>query len=392
MKKITLKHRKEAPITRFHPWVFSGAVHKMEGEIKDGEVVEVYSSKNRYLATGHYQDGSICVRIISFEQVEPNQDFWKKKLEKAYLYRQRLDLTDSTKTNCYRLIHAEGDGCPGLIIDVYDTTAVMQCHSIGMFKQKKLIAAALQEIYGEKLTAIYNKSAEVLPKKFGRGVENHYLYGASSTAVVRENEHQFHINWETGQKTGFFLDQRNNRDLLKRYVADKTVLNAFCYSGGFSIYALKAGAKLVHSVDISEKAIQLTNDNVALNNLKEQQHEAYTMDVLKFLQESTTSYEVMVVDPPAYAKNMKKRHNAVQGYKRLNAMALKKIAPGGILLTFSCSQVVDKALFYNTIVAAAIEAKRQVKVMQHLSQPADHPVSLFHPEGAYLKGLVLYVE
>lgn len=392
MKKIILKHKKEAPITRFHPWVFSGAVHKMEGQPKDGDLVEVFSSKDQYLATGHYQNGSICVRIISFEQAEANQEFWKKKLEKAYQYRQRLGLISSEVTNCYRLIHAEGDGCPGLIIDVYDTTGVLQCHSIGMFKQKKVIAEALLEVYGEQLTAIYNKSSEVLPKNFGRGVENHYLYGDSSTAVVLENKHQFHINWETGQKTGFFLDQRDNRDLLTRYVANKSVLNAFCYSGGFSIYALNAGAKLVHSVDISEKAIDLTEENVALNANETAVHESYAMDVLKFLQESTTSYEVMVVDPPAYAKSMKKRHNAIQGYKRLNALALKKIAPGGILFTFSCSQVVDKQLFYNTIVAAAIEAKRQVKVMQHLSQPADHPVSLFHPEGSYLKGLVLYVE
>lgn len=391
MKKIILHAKKEAPLRRFHPWVFSGAIATMEGQPKDGEVVEVYSKQGEYLATGHYQDGSIAVRLFSFQQTEPNLAFWTEKLRKAVVYRQQLGVVDAEHTTCYRLVHAEGDGLPGLIIDIYGKTAVLQCHSIGMHREREQLTTALLGIYGDKLEAVYDKSAETLPKNYAESVENSYLYGQSSPAEVLENGHRFYVNWESGQKTGFFLDQRENRQLLTRYVQGKKVLNAFCYSGGFSVYAAAAGAKLVDSVDISEKAIDWTNRNIALNATTVP-HQSYTADVLKFLKERPNRYEVMVVDPPAFAKSLNKRHNAVQGYKRLNALALERIAPNGILFTFSCSQVVDRELFENTILAAALEVNRPVRVMHRLAQPPDHPVSLYHPESGYLKGLVVQVE
>jgi len=392
MKKIYLKPGRDASIRRFHPWVFSGGVKHLKEEITDGEVVEVYSHEDQYLATGHFQQGSILVRIFSFEKSEIDQKFWTSKIRKAYHFRESIGLFNNSDTNCYRLIHAEGDGLPGLVIDIYGSTAVIQCHSIGMHQERKKIAEALREIYGDKLDAVYDKSANALPSRYSASIEDGYIRGKSKSQIVKEYGHAFFVDWENGQKTGFFLDQRENRFILNKYAADKNVLNAFCYSGGFSIYALKAGAKLVHSVDISQKAIDWTIKNVELNGAFDGEHQAFTNDVLKYLQTSETLYDIMIVDPPAFAKNKAKRHNAVQGYKRLNALALKKIAPNGILFTFSCSQVVDETLFYNTITAAAIEAKRNVRVIQKLTQPADHPVSLFHPEGSYLKGLVLWVE
>lgn len=406
MQRITLKKKKDAFVRRFHPWIFSGAVQRKSGDIADGEVVEIYSNQGDYLATGHYQNGSICVRIFSFQQVTPNADFWLQKLQNAYNYRVQLDLVNNQKTNCYRLVHAEGDGLPGLIIDIYGTAAVVQCHSIGMHQEREHLAAALQQIYGERLTTIYDKSREVLPPNYAKTIENSYLLGSEASTVVLENGNQFAINWETGQKTGFFLDQRDNRDLLKRYATGKTVLNTFCYSGGFSIYALQAEATEVHSVDVSQKAMDLVAENVELNGAQTSLSVGstlpdtsqtglsvlHTADVLKFFKTHDADYDIVIVDPPAFAKNVSKRHNAVQGYKRLNISALKRVKRGGLLFTFSCSQVVSKDLFYNTIVAAAIEAGRKVRVMHHLSQPADHPVSLFHVEGAYLKGLVLQVE
>jgi 23S rRNA (cytosine1962-C5)-methyltransferase len=392
MTKIILKSKKDLPVKRFHPWVFSGAVHEIVGEVKDGDVVEVYSKGGAYLATGHYQDASIKVRLFSRQKELPTIDFWIKKIQTALAYRKQIQLPNQDLTNCFRLIHATGDGLPGLIIDMYGKTAVLQCHSIGMHLESPKIVAALKEVFGEELEAIYDKSVESLPSDYASNIENQYLFGKSSDDLVLENGLKFKIDWEKGQKTGFFLDQRDNRQLLSKFVKGKSVLNTFCYTGGFSVYALNAGASLVHSVDLSKNAIDLANQNVALNGFQKEKHKASAIDVLKFLQENKTVYDVMVVDPPAYAKNPKKRHNAIQGYKRLNALAMKKIAKGGILFTFSCSKVVDKTLFYNTIVAAAIEAKRQVKVMYHLTQPADHPVNLFHEQGAYLKGLVLYVE
>jgi 23S rRNA (cytosine1962-C5)-methyltransferase len=397
MLKITLKSGRDEAVRRFHPWIFSGAIKTIEGDATDGALVEVYSSKDEWLAIGHFQQGSsITVRVISFEKTLSDLDFWKKKLQNAYNYRQCIHLADNEATDCYRLVHAEGDGLPGLIIDIYADTAVVQCHSIGMHLQRKLLAEALIAVFGTRLKAVYDKSRETLPENYAKRMTNSYLYGTGEDSEngkrCIENGNAFMINWVTGQKTGFFLDQRDNRQLITRYAKGKKVLNAFCYSGGFSIYALQAGAELVHSVDVSQKAIDLVNQNIEINGYGESNHEAFAEEVLPFLKNNETVYDIMVVDPPAFAKSIAKRHNAVQGYKRLNAAALSQIAPGGILFTFSCSQVVDKQLFYDTIVAAAIEAGRQVRVMHHLSQPADHPVSLFHPEGSYLKGLVVFVE
>jgi 23S rRNA (cytosine1962-C5)-methyltransferase len=390
MKDIFLKNKKDTAVRRKHPWIFSGAVQPQEEEIKDGELVKVFDSKKNYLAVGHWQNGSIAVRIISHEEVEIDQSFWNRKIKTAYDLRQKLGLTNNPNTNCFRLIHAEGDGLPGLIVDIYDTTAVIQCHSIGMYKSRKNIAEAIETVLGDKVETIYDKSKETLPGRFGRSTADAFLKGENTTGLVKENGHLFKVNWEEGQKTGFFLDQRDNRALLATFSKDRTVLNAFCYSGGFSVYALKAGASKVDSVDISQKAVDLAAENVAHNGNFEGQHEAIAADVMQFLKECP-AYDVVIVDPPAFAKSLSKKHNAVQGYKRLNALAIKKVKPGGFLFTFSCSQVVDRPLFYNTIVAAAIESGRNLRVLAHLSQPADHPVSLFHPEGSYLKGLVLQV-
>ncbi len=397
--KIYLQAGRDEAVRRFHPWVFSRAISRYEGNLDDGDVVEVFDSKKKYLATGHYHDGSIAVRLFSFNAnaggpVTPDVPYWTAKLERIRTLRKAIIAT--SQTNCYRLVHGEGDGCTGLIIDMYNGVAVLQAHSIGMHRERDLITEALKNVFGNELTAVYDKSAETLPDQYGNTVTNGYLFGRTTVPhAVLENGHTFMIDWITGQKTGFFLDQRDNRDLLAKYARDKRVLNAFCYSGGFSVYALQAGASLVHSVDSSQKAIDLTNRNVSANFTEEQlagRHEAYTDDVMAFLKKHDHQYDVVVLDPPAYAKSLSARHRAVQGYKRLNAEGLRRVAKGGILFTFSCSQVVDRELFYNTIVAAAIEAGRQVRVLHHLSQPADHPVSLFHPEGGYLKGLVLWVE
>jgi len=393
---IVLSKDKEKSIERKHPWVFSGAIHKIINEPpqlpENGELVKVVDSKNNFLALGHFGDGTIAVRIISFIEQEINQDFWNKKIKAAYQVRESLNLTNNPATNMYRLIHAEGDGLPGLIIDYYNGTAVIQCHSIGMYNYRNNIVEALKKTYPKKdLIAIYDKSAESLAKQNQANYANEYLYQASEPNLVGlENNCAFHLDWINGQKTGFFLDQRENRKLLGEFSKNKKVLNTFCYSGGFSVYALKAGAKLVHSIDSSQKAIDLTNQNIELNKLKN--HEAITSGTLNFLKQNTEDYDIIILDPPAYAKSQKAKHNAIQGYKRLNAMALKQIKSGGILFTFSCSQAVNRKLFYDTIMAAAIEVGRNVKVLHHLSQPADHPVNIFHPEGEYLKGLVLFVE
>ena len=391
-KKVILKAKRAAAVERFHPWIFSGAVKHIEGDVVDGDVVEVYKADGAYLATGHYQNGSITVRLFSFQQVAPDQDFWDAKIGSALQYRRNIGLAGDRHTNCFRLTHAEGDGLPGLIIDLYHKTAVVQCHSIGMHREMDKISQALQNNFGNQLEAIYDKSAESLPGQYATGVGNRYVFGEGAPGPVLEYGNAFQVDWEEGQKTGFFLDQRENRRLAGLYAKDKKVLNAFCYSGGFSIYALQAGARFVDSVDVSKKAIELTEANVALNGLPAERHQSHALDVMDFLRSADKDYGLMIVDPPAFAKSLKKRHQAVQGYKRLNALAMSRIRPGGLLFTFSCSQVVDPALFYNTIVAAALESGRQARVMHQLSQPPDHPVSIFHSEGSYLKGLVLYIE
>ena len=394
--KLYLQAGRDEAVRRFHPWVFSRAISRYEGNLADGDVVEVFDNKNRYLATGHYHDGSIAVRIFSFGAtaggpVTPDLAYWTQKLAHIRSIRQVIV---TGQTNCYRLVHGEGDGCTGLILDMYNGVAVLQAHSIGMHRERDVIAEALRAVFGNELKAVYDKSADTLPDEYGATVTNGYLFGRTPVPhPVQENGNTFLVDWITGQKTGFFLDQRDNRALLAQYAQGKKVLNAFCYSGGFSVYALKAGASLVHSVDVSQKAIDLTNQNIAANfGEDDDRHEAYTEDVMHYLKAHDHQYDVVVLDPPAFAKSLTARHRAVQGYKRLNAEGLRRVAKGGILFTFSCSQVVDRELFYNTIVAAAIEAGRQVRVLHHLSQPADHPVSLFHPEGGYLKGLVLWVE
>lgn len=391
MVKLYLKRKRDEAVRRFHPWVFSGAIGRLDGTPKDGEQVEVLSHEGEFLAIAHYQAGaSICARIFSYEKTEADYSFWVKRLRQAFDYRQNIGLLGNPDTTCYRLVHAEGDGLPGLIIDVYEKNAVIQCHSVGMHAQIETIAEALIEAGAGQVLSVFDKSRETLPTEYAAKVSNRYVRGESLPQLVRENGHFFYVDWELGQKTGFFVDQRDNRQLLATYSKGRTVLNTFCYSGGFSVYALAAGAHLVHSVDASAKAVEWTRNNLEINQFDPDIHLTVAADVQHYLK-TCQPYDLMIVDPPAFAKNLSKRHNAVQGYKRLNEAALKKVAPGGILFTFSCSQVIDRELFYNTIVAAAIEAGRQVKVMHHLSQPADHPVSLFHPEGAYLKGLVLYV-
>ncbi len=394
LKSIVLKKDKEKSLERRHPWVFSGAIQKIisdDGAPYEGELVEVVDFKNCFLALGYFSDATIAVRIISFQKVEINQDFWNQKIESAYRVRESLGLTNHPATNMYRLMHAEGDGIPGLIIDFYNGTAVIQAHAISIYNQLDFIVEGLKKVYGTSLTAIYNKSAESIAKQTNDVVENGYVYQNNEPELIgKEYDCLFNLDWINGQKTGFFLDQRENRHLIGQFSKGKKVLNTFCYSGGFSIAALKAGAKEVHSVDSSQKAIDLTDANIKLNQLKN--HSSFTSDTLDYLKENTIDYDVIILDPPAYAKNHKAKHNAVQGYKRLNALALKQIKPGGILFTFSCSQAVNRKLFYDTITAAAIEVGRNVRVLHHLSQPADHPVNIFHPEGEYLKGLVLYVD
>ena len=394
--KLFLQAGRDEAVRRFHPWVFSRAIGRYDGDLNDGDVVEVFDHKKKYLATGHYHNGSIAVRIFSFGAtasgpVTPDLSYWTQKLTRIRQIRQALV---PAQTNCYRLVHGEGDGCTGLIVDLYNGVAVLQAHSIGMHRERTIITEALEAVFGDELQAVYDKSADTLPNEYGATVTNGYLLGRTPVPhPVLENGNTFLIDWITGQKTGFFLDQRDNRALLAQYATGKKVLNAFCYSGGFSVYALKAEASLVHSVDVSQKAIDLTNQNITANfGEHEPRHEAIAEDVMHYLKNHDAQYDVVVLDPPAFAKSLSARHRAVQGYKRLNADGLRRVAPGGILFTFSCSQVVDRELFYNTIVAAAIEAGRQVRVLHHLSQPADHPVSLFHPEGGYLKGLVLWVE
>ena len=391
-KKLYLKPGKEESLKRFHPWVFSGAIARVEGEPEEGEIVDVYTSKKEFIACGHFQIGSIAVRVLSFRQEEIGRDFWKHRLEVALDLRRSLGLVDNPANNTYRLVHGEGDNLPGLIIDVYGQTAVMQAHSAGMHVDRMEIAEALSEVMGDIVKHIYYKSETTLPFKADLGPENGFIKGGSPENIALENGLKFHVDWLKGQKTGFFVDQRENRHLLERYSKGRNVLNMFCYTGGFSFYAMRGGANLVHSVDSSAKAIDLTNQNVELNFPGDERHQAFAEDAFKYLDRMGDQYDLIILDPPAFAKHRDALRNALRGYSKLNAKAFEKIKPGGILFTFSCSQVVDKKDFRNAVFTAAAQSGRSVRILHQLTQPGDHPVNIYHPEGEYLKGLVLYVE
>ena len=392
-KKVFLKPGKEESLKRFHPWVFSGAIARVEGEPEEGEVVDVYTSKKEFIACGHFQIGSIAVRVLSFRQEPIDHAFWVRRLQVAKDLRCALGVLGNPQNNTYRLVHGEGDNLPGLIIDVYDHTAVMQAHSAGMHLDRMAVAEALEEVMGDVIQHIYYKSETTLPFKADLlATENGFLKGGSPENVAMENGLKFHVDWLKGQKTGFFVDQRENRALLERYAKGRNVLNMFCYTGGFSFYAMRGGANLVHSVDSSAKAIDLTNENVSLNFPGDTRHQAFAEDAFKFLDRMGDQYDLIILDPPAFAKHRGALRNALRGYTKLNAKAFEKIRPGGILFTFSCSQVVNKQDFRNAVFTAAAQSGRSVRILHQLTQPGDHPVNIYHPEGEYLKGLVLYVE
>lgn len=392
-KKVFLKPGKEESLKRFHPWVFSGAIARVEGEPEEGEVVDVYTSKKEFIACGHFQIGSIAVRVLSFRQEPIDHAFWVRRLQVAKDLRCALGVLGNPQNNTYRLVHGEGDNLPGLIIDVYDHTAVMQAHSAGMHLDRMVVAEALEEVMGDVIQHIYCKSETTLPFKADLlATENGFLKGGSPENVAMENGLKFHVDWLKGQKTGFFVDQRENRALLERYAKGRNVLNMFCYTGGFSFYAMRGGANLVHSVDSSAKAIDLTNENVSLNFPGDTRHQAFAEDAFKFLDRMGDQYDLIILDPPAFAKHRDALRNALRGYTKLNAKAFEKIRPGGILFTFSCSQVVNKQDFRNAVFTAAAQSGRSVRILHQLTQPGDHPVNIYHPEGEYLKGLVLYVE
>ncbi|MBQ8607226.1 MAG: class I SAM-dependent rRNA methyltransferase [Bacteroidaceae bacterium] len=391
-RKVYLKKGKEESLKRFHPWVFSGAIQRMEGEPEEGEVVSLFTSEKQFIASGHYQIGSIAVRVLSFQDEPIDSSFWLKRLSVAYQLRCAIGVAENPNNNTYRLVHGEGDNLPGLVIDVYGKTAVVQAHSVGMHVCRMEIAEALKQVMAGVVENIYYKSETTLPYKAELGQENGFIYGGSADNVALENGLKFHVDWLKGQKTGFFVDQRENRALLERYAKGRSVLNMFCYTGGFSFYAMRGGAKLVHSVDSSAKAIDLTNQNVALNFPGDSRHEAYAEDAFKYLDRMGDQYDLIILDPPAFAKHKDALRNALQGYRKLNAKAFEKIKPGGILFTFSCSQVVTKDHFRTAVFTAAAMSGRSVRILHQLTQPADHPVNIYHPEGEYLKGLVLYVE
>ncbi len=389
MNTIWLKRGKEESLRRFHPWVFSGAIQHIDGQPEEGDVVRVVTAAGEFIAVGHYQQGSITVRVLTFRDVAVDDAFWYARLESALLMRRAIGLADAEQTNSYRLVHGEGDHLPGLIIDVYDHTAVMQAHSIGMHRSRREIAAQLMAVMGERIKNVYYKSETTLPFM---EPENGFLVGGSADNVAMENGLRFRVDWLKGQKTGFFVDQRENRALLEKYAAGRRVLNMFCYTGGFSFYAMRGGARLVHSVDSSAKAIELTKQNVALNFPDDARHEAFCEDAFKYLERMPETYDLVILDPPAFAKHRGALHNALKGYTRLNQKAMEKMPKGSLLFTFSCSQVVTKDHFRNAVFTAAALAKRKVRILHQLHQPADHPVNIYHPEGEYLKGLVLYVE
>ena len=393
--KIFLRRGKEESLQRRHPWIFSGAIYNIENadSLAEGDIVDLYSAKGDFLARGHYQIGSIAVRVLSFEQQQIDAAWWQERIASAYDVRRTLGLTECEHTTCYRLIHGEGDNLPGLVVDIYGSVAVVQCHSVGMYRSRQQIAEAIVAVFGDKITAVYDKSAQTVPYKANLNPVDGYLYGsADKDNVVLENGHKFLVNWEEGQKTGFFIDQRFNRELVGRYAAGRTVLNTFCYTGGFSVYALAGGAKEGCSIDASEKAIRLVDENIKLNFGEDAPHSSLACDAVEYLKDIGDKYDMIILDPPAFAKHHKVLGNAMQGYKRLNARALSQIKSGGILFTFSCSQAVSKELFRTTVFTAAAIAGRKVRILHQLTQPTDHPINIYHPEGEYLKGLVLYVE
>jgi 23S rRNA (cytosine1962-C5)-methyltransferase len=386
---LHIRKGKEQSLMRRHPWVFSGAIESSTESLKDGDLVCLMTRKDQFLGIGHFQHATISVRILSFDYEEIDQAFFDRKIKKAVDSRINIGLL-SKQNNIFRVCHGEGDELPGLVIDFYNGVAVIQCHSIGMYFSVEMIANALKNAFGKKLTAVYSKSTDTLPKR--TDVTDAYLFGSCETPhVALENGVKYNIDWITGQKTGFFIDQRVNRRILGEYSKGKKVLNTFCYSGGFSLQALNHGASLVHSLDSSKKAIALTDDNIILNNYTEK-HLSICADAMDYMKDLQEDYDIIVLDPPAFAKHREKRHQAIQGYKRLNAHAIRQIKPGGIIFTFSCSQVIDKALFTNTIIAAAIESGRNVRILEQIHQPADHPIHAFHPEGEYLKGLIIQVD
>lgn len=391
-KNIYLNKGKEDSLKRFHPWVFSGAIAHMDDGIEEGDIVRVITQSGAFIALGHYQIGSIAVRVLSFQDIAIDDDFWKQRLAAALLMRQCAGIADNPENNTFRLVHGEGDNLPGLVIDCYGKTAVMQAHSVGMHVCRNVIARQLVEVMGNRIENVFYKSETTLPFKADLGQENGFIYGGSDDNVAVENGLKFHVDWLKGQKTGFFVDQRENRKLLEHYAKGKTVLNMFCYTGGFSFYAMRGNAKAVHSVDSSAKAIELTNANVELNFPGDKRHQAFCEDAFKFLDAAKDKYDLIILDPPAFAKHRAALHNALKGYTRLNVKAFEKIKSGGILFTFSCSQVVTKDNFRNAVFTAAALAGRNVRILHQLHQPADHPINIYHPEGEYLKGLVLYVE
>ena len=394
---IYLRRGKEESLLRRHPWVFSGAIDRIESggkAVAEGEIVDVFTHKGEFIARGHYQVGSIAVRVLAFGRETIDDAWWRDRVASAFSVRRMLGLADNDSTTCYRLIHGEGDSLPGLVVDIYGSTAVVQCHSVGMYLSREAVARAVVEVLGGRIKAVYDKSSQTVPYKAGLNAEDGYLIGsnAEKSIVVSENGHRFAVNWEEGQKTGFFIDQRFNRELVGRYAAGRTVLNTFCYTGGFSVYALAGGAKEVCSIDASERAVKLADENVRLNFGEGAAHTSMVCDAVEYLKNIGDKYDMIILDPPAFAKHHKVLGNALQGYKRLNARAMSQIRKGGILFTFSCSQAVSKELFRTTVFTAAAIAGRKVRILHQLTQPADHPINIYHPEGEYLKGLVLEVE
>lgn len=389
---VYLKKGKEESLKRFHPWVFSGAIASGTESLNEGDVVRVCTASGTFIAVGHYQIGSIAIRVLSFKDIVIDEEFWKSRLYSALEVRLALDVVDNPNNNTYRLVHGEGDNLPGLIVDCYGETAVMQAHSVGMHCERNAIAKALVEVLDGRIKNVYYKSDTTLPFKADLNQENGFLIGGETDCTTLENGLTFKVDWLKGQKTGFFIDQRENRSLLEQYSKNRSVLNMFCYTGGFSVYAMRGQAELVHSVDSSAKAIDITRENIAANFEDTTKHEAFCEDAFKYLDANDKKYDLIILDPPAFAKHRAALKNALKGYTRLNAKGFETIKSGGILFTFSCSQIVTKDQFRNAVFTAAAQSGRKVRILHQLHQPADHPINIYHPEGEYLKGLVLYVE